>query len=210
MMTAEEYAVDLLGDDPTLRRIEERSAAEGLPEIALKPVYARLLTFLVATTGARRVLEIGTLGGYSAACLARGLVDGGAVVTLEVDERHASVARRNLAEAGLADRVEVRTGVAVDILREMERDGDRFDFFFIDADKESYPRYLEAALRLASPGAVIAADNAVFHGRVLDPADRSEAAIALRTFTTAAMAHPRLTALVLPAYDGLLLARVRH
>lgn len=209
-MEPEAYAVELLGDDEVLRRIQERSAREGLPDIAIAPVYGRLLTLLAAAARGGRALEIGTLGGYGAACLARGVGPGGHVVSLDVDQRHARVAAGNLREAGLGDRVTVRVGDARESLRALEREGERFDVFFIDADKEHYPGYLEAVLRLARPGALIAADNALFHGRVLDPRDDSEAARALRAFTRTLTTHPRLTAVLLPAYDGLLLARVEE
>jgi caffeoyl-CoA O-methyltransferase len=207
-MSPEDYLQDLLAEDEVLRRIRERSVEAGLPQIAIQPVYGRLLTLLVAASGAREVLEIGTLGGYGAACLARGLTGEGGVLTLEISDSNAEVARRNLAAAGLADRVEVRVGDAHDSLQTLEQEGRRFHFFFVDADKESYPRYLEACLRLARPGALIAADNALFHGRVVDPQDGSDAARALRAFNRAVMSDPRLTSVILPAFDGLALARV--
>jgi caffeoyl-CoA O-methyltransferase len=207
-MNPEDYAVELLGDDEVLRRVQERSREAGLPTIAVMPVYGRLLTLLVASSRAERVLEIGTLGGYSAICLARGVGAGGRVLSLEIDTAHASVAEQNLREAGVADRVTIRVGDAHESLRALEHAGERFDFFFIDADKESYPQYLDAVLRLSRPGALVAADNALFHGRVLDPQDGSDAARALREFTRILTTDPRLSAVLLPAYDGLLLARV--
>lgn len=207
-MQTEEYIGELLAEDEALRRVRERSAAAGLPAIAVNPVYGRLLTLLAAACGARTALEIGTLGGYSAVCLARGLGPAGRVLSLEISEAHARVAEQNLREAGVAERVEVRVGDARQTLDTLEREGRRFGFFFIDADKESYPFYLEAAVRLAEPGALIAADNALFHGRVTDPLDSSAAARALREFNRTLMSHPRLTAVVLPAYDGFALARL--
>jgi caffeoyl-CoA O-methyltransferase len=207
-MNPEEYAKELVAEDEVLRQVRERSEAAGLPTIAVNPVYGRLLTLLVAASGAGRALEIGTLGGYSAVCIARGLGSGGRLLSLEIDEAHAEVARQNLQQAGVADRVEVRVGEAHASLAELERQSESFDFFFVDADKESYPDYLEGALRLARPGALIAADNALYHGRVLDPQDGSDSARALRSFTRAVMSHPRLTAVMLPAFDGLILARV--
>jgi caffeoyl-CoA O-methyltransferase len=209
-MQPEDYLLELLGEEAELRRIRERTQEAGMPPIAIAPVYGRLLTLLVAACGGRDVLEIGTLGGYGAACLARGLSGGERVLTLEIDEAHARVAEQNLQEAGLGGRVEIRQGDARESLRALAAEGRQFDFFFIDADKESYPQYLEACLRLARPGALIAADNALFHGRVVDPQDGSDAARALRAFNRSLMSDPRLTAVILPAYDGLALARVRE
>jgi len=208
-MTPEEYARDLLGDDPLLDRIVARSVDSGLPQIAIAPVYGRLLTILAAASGAGRALEVGALGGYGAACLARGLGEAGRVVSIERDTRHAAVARENLADAGLGDRVEVRVGEASDVLESLEQEGARFGLVFIDADKEGYPRYLQAALRLAEPGALIIADNALFHGSVLDREDQSGPAVAVREYTRAAFADPRLTSVVLPAFDGLIVSRVQ-
>jgi caffeoyl-CoA O-methyltransferase len=208
-MTPEEYARDLLGDDPLLDRIVRRSVEAGLPEISIAPVYGRLLTLLAAFSGARRALEIGTLGGYGAACLARGLGDSGRVLTIERDARHAATARENLGEAGLGHRVEVRVGEADQVLRSLEEANERFGLIFIDADKEGYPRYLRTALRLAEPGALIAADNALFHGSVLDADDQGAPAAAVREYTRLAFTDPRLTSVVLPAYDGLIVSRVR-
>jgi caffeoyl-CoA O-methyltransferase len=208
-MEPEAYVEDLLAEDEVLQRVRQRSTEAGLPPISVRPVYARLLTLLVAASGARRVLEIGTLGGYSALCMARGLGSEGRVLSLEINEAHARVAENNLREAGFGDRVEIRVGDAHQSLRALEQEPERFDFCFIDADKESYPAYLESALRLAAPGALIAADNALYHGRALDPQDGTAAARAVRAFNRTLMSHPRLTAVILPAFDGLALARVK-
>jgi caffeoyl-CoA O-methyltransferase len=208
-MDAEQYVGGLFVEDEALRRIRETSVEAGLPPISIAPVFGRLLGMLAAVGGCRDVLEVGTLGGYSALCIARGLADGGRIVSLERDPRHAEVARRNLDGAGVGERVEIRLGEAAESLAALDAAGDRFDFVFIDADKEGYPRYLEAALRLTRPGALIAADNAIYHGRVADPGDGSDAARAVREFNRTLMTHPRLEAVILPAYDGLALARVR-
>jgi caffeoyl-CoA O-methyltransferase len=209
-MDTTSYLDGLLAEDEALRRIRDRSAEAGLPAIAIAPMYGRLLGLLAAVRGARDVLEIGTLGGYSALCLVRGLAAGGRVVSLEIDARHAEVAERNLREAGVGDRVEIRVGDAMASLQALEAEGERFDLVFIDADKERYPHYLEAALRMARPGALIAADNALLRGRVADPREGSDDVRAMREFNRTLMAHPRLEAVILPAFDGLGLARVRE
>lgn len=207
-MEREAYLDELLDEDAVLRGVRERSEAQGLSPISVAPGYGRLLTVLVRACRARDVLEVGALGGYSGVCLARGLGPGGRLLSLEIEEEYARFAAESLRAAGLGDRVEYRVGPALESMRALEREGRRFDFFFVDADKEGYPGYLALALRLARPGALLAADNALWHDRVLDPADTSEAAEAVRRFNRELSRHPRLTSVVLPAYDGLALAVV--
>jgi predicted O-methyltransferase YrrM len=182
-----------------------------LPEIHVSPNEGRLLRLLTETAGARRILEVGTLGGYSTIYLARALPEDGLLISLELDERHAEVARENIAEAGLEGRVEVRVGDARKLLAGMVQDGvEPFDLTFIDADKESYPEYLEWALRLSHPGSLILADNTIRGGSVLDP--RDESARATRKFNENLARDPRLSAHILPLIrervDGLAIARV--
>jgi predicted O-methyltransferase YrrM len=146
------------------------SKAAGIPTGAIPPTLGRLLELLVRISGARAVLELGTLGGYSTIWLARALPNGGRLITLEVDPRHAEVARSNLAHAGLAETAEVRLGPALESLAALRREGaGPFDLTFIDADKKSNPAYLEAVLSLSRPGSVIVADNVVRAGAILDP-----------------------------------------
>lgn len=197
--------------DPVLESALHESRRGGLPEIQISPAEGKLLGLLAATTGARRVLEIGTLGGYSAIHLARALPEGGNLLSLEIDERHAEVARENVARAGLADRVEVRVGDARELLADLVESGtEPFDLVFIDADKEGYPEYLQWALKLSRPGSLILADNAIRGGSVLDPQDDSVRAT--REFNEALARHPRLSAIVVPLIrervDGLAIARV--
>lgn len=197
--------------DPELEVALRRSREAGLPEINVSRNQGRLLQLLAEIAGARRVLEIGTLGGYSTIHLARALPEGGSLVSLELDERYAGVARENIREAGLEDRVEVRVGEAKASLTRMVEEGEgTFDLVFIDADKEGYPEYLEWALRLSRPGSLILVDNAIRGGSVLDPED--ESARATRDFNEALVRDPRLSALVLPLIrervDGLAMARV--
>ena len=197
--------------DPALEDALRRSRETGLPEINVSPNGGKLLQLLVEISGARRVLEIGTLGGYSTIHLARALPVDGSLVSLEVDEHHAEVARENIAGAGLGDRVEVRVGDARVLLARMVEDEEGpFDLTFIDADKASYPEYLEWSLRLSRPGSLILADNVIRGGSVLNPKD--EPARATREFNEALANDHRLSALVLPLIrervDGLAIARV--
>jgi predicted O-methyltransferase YrrM len=160
----------LLGADPTLEAVLAANAAAGLPPIDVSPAQGRMLHLFARMLGARRVLEVGTLGGYSTICFARALPSDGRVVTLEIDPRHAEVARGNLARAGVDDKVDVRVGPAIDSLQAMVAAGEAaFDLVFIDADKQSNADYVRAALRLTRPGSAIIVDNVVREGKVVDP-----------------------------------------
>ena len=166
------YLTDLLAPaEPVLDAALAASDAAGLLPIHVAPNQGKMLALLARTSGARRVLEIGTLGGYSTLWLARGLpADGsGRIVTLEHEARHAEVARANFARAGLSNRIDVRVGAALDTLPTLAGEA-HFDLIFIDADKENYPGYLEWSLRLVRPGGLIVADNVVRRGQVADPA----------------------------------------
>ncbi|WP_018130794.1 O-methyltransferase [Effusibacillus pohliae] len=177
--------------------------------ISVEPELGKLLTLLDKISGARRILEIGALGGYSAICLARGLADDGKIVSLELQQQYADLALTNMRRAGLADRVEYRIGPALDRLQELFDEGERFDFFLIDADKDNYPLYLEWALQLANPGAIITADNVLWKDRVLDPENRDKETEAVREFNRRLAADERLEALLLPICDGFAIARVK-
>ena len=197
--------------DPALEGALRRSRAVGLPEIQISPTEGKLLRLLAEIAGVRRILEIGTLGGYSTIHLAGALPEGGLLVSLEVDERNAGVARENIAEAGLESVVEVRVGDARELLAWMFEDGEGpFDLTFIDADKGGYPEYLEWALRLSRPGSLILGDNAIMGGSVIEPEEGS--AQAIRQFNERLAQDPRLSAIVLPLIrgrvDGLAIARV--
>lgn len=208
-LTAEQYAESLYAGDADLQRVVEGIRAKGMPEISIAPGYGRLLTLLVRMNGAKRVLEIGALGGYSGICLARGLGELGKLVSLELKEEFAAVARQHVTEAGLGDKVEYRIGEALDSLDVLEQEGARFDLYFIDADKGNYVNYLERAIRLANPGAIIVGDNALMHGRVMDPSVTSNSVQVMRQFNEAIASDPRLESTLLPAYDGLCIARVK-
>jgi predicted O-methyltransferase YrrM len=160
----------LLGSDPTLAAAMTASDEAGLPAIAVSPLQGRFLELIVRSTGARNVLEIGTLGGYSTICLGRAVGSDGHVVSLEYEPRHADVARGSIAAAGLSDVVQVRVGRALDLLPVVLADGlGPFDLVFVDADKVSNAEYVDWAIRLARPGAVIIVDNVVRGGAVADP-----------------------------------------
>ena len=191
----------------------------GLPPIGVTALQGKFLDFLVRITGARRVLEIGTLGGYSTIWLARALPAGGKLITLELDPHHADVARGNLKRSRLLDRVEIRVAPAVDSLAALARESATssaaagFDLIFIDADKQSYPQYLEWSLKLARIGTVIVADNVVRQGNVIDPKSRDGNVQGVRRFTEMLAKDGRLSSTVLQTvgekgYDGFALAVV--
>jgi predicted O-methyltransferase YrrM len=157
--------------DSALKRAVATAAEAGLPPIEVTANAGKLLKLLVQISGARRVLEIGTLAGFSSIWMAQGLPDGGRLVTCEYLPKHAQVARANVDDAGLGHKVEIRLGAALDTLRELEAEGAApFDFVFIDADKENNPQYLDWAIRLGRPGTTVVMDNVVWEGAVLDPA----------------------------------------
>ncbi|MCW0212657.1 MAG: O-methyltransferase [Pseudonocardia sp.] len=210
----DEYMAGLLvGPDEVLDAALRDNAAAGLPPIDVSPVQGKFLHLLVRVAGARRVLEIGTLGGYSTIWLARGLPEGGRVVTLEYSPAHAAVARANLARAGLSDVVEVREGAALDLLPGLV-DEEPFDLVFVDADKESNTEYLDWAVRLARPGATVVVDNVVRQGRIVDARDPEPRVRETRRFFDALAADGRVDATALQTvgakgHDGFLLAVVR-
>lgn len=198
--------------DPMLEDALRRSREAGLPEIHVSPNEGKLLQLLAEIAGAKRILEVGTLGGYSTIHLARALPEEGLLISLELDEGYAGVARESLAKAGVEDRVEVRVGDARELLAGMVESGAApFDLTFIDADKVSYPEYLEWALRLSRPGSLILADNTIRGGSVIDAED--ESARATRKLNETLAKDPRLSAIILPlireGIDGLAIARVR-
>jgi caffeoyl-CoA O-methyltransferase len=205
----EQYVGDYFGvEDPVLRRVAEQMAARGLPAIAIQPAEGRFLQLLVRASGARKAVEIGTLGGYSGIWLARGLGPGGRLFTLEADEQRAAVAREHFELAGLGSVVEVRLGPAVVTLPGLAAEGP-FDFCFIDADKLSYAEYLDWALANVRVGGLIAAHNAFRHGRLLDVEGQSAEDAAMRAFNQRFAHEPRLLASVYPGGDGTLLGVVR-
>lgn len=204
----------LVPRDAALDGVLARSAAAGLPDIQVAPTQGMLLHLLALTQGARRILEIGTLGGYSTIWLARALPPGGKVVTIEVEPSHAVVARQNLLDAGVADRVDLREGAAQDVLpRIAAESGDPFDFVFIDADKRSTPAYFTWALRLARAGSLIVVDNVVRRGRLIDAQSDDPDVQGMRRFLRDLAQEKRVRATAIQTvgskgYDGFALALV--
>jgi predicted O-methyltransferase YrrM len=211
----DDYLTDLLvKPDAALDAALQSSADAGLPSIAVSACQGKLLHLLARTQGARNILEIGTLGGYSTIWLARALPAGGRLITLEIDPKHAEVASANIARAGLADRVEVRLGNALELLPKLA--GERlspFDLFFIDADKPSNPDYFTWALKLARPGSLIIVDNVIRDGKVIDAANSDPSIQGVRRLNDLIAAEPRVSATVIQTvgskgYDGLAIALV--
>ena len=207
-------AAQLLGPDPVLDAALADNKAGGLPSIDVAPVQGKLLHLLARMVGARRILEIGTLGGYSTIWLARALPEGGKLVSLELEPKHAEVARGNLARAGLSDRTEVRVGRAIESLAALKAEGaGSFDFVFIDADKESNADYVRAALDLSRIGTAIVVDNVVREGGVLDAGSDDPRIHGTRRLFAALAAEPRLSATAVQTvgtkkWDGFALALV--
>ncbi len=214
--TVDHYIESLfIGKDPVLEAAVADSQAAGLPPIQVSPVQGRLLHVLALLVRARRILEIGTLGGYSTIWLARALPEDGRLISLEYEPRHATVARSNLTRAGLAQRVEVRTGRALDALATLAVEiSEPFDMVFIDADKDAYLEYLQWALRLTRPGSLIVADNVVRRGVIPVAGEDPARALAVQRFNAALAADTRVGATILPlagskGFDGMALAVVR-
>jgi caffeoyl-CoA O-methyltransferase len=199
-LKVDQYIEALLNPhDAALAENLRNAQASDLPAINVSPNEGKLLYLIAKMAGAKRVLEIGTLGGYSTTWLARALPAAGKVITLELDQKHAEVAQGNLDRAGVADRVEVRVGRATDTLRQMiDRHEAPFDLIFIDADKASYVEYLDLALRLSRAGTVILADNLIRNGRVLDDRPADESARGAKAFNDALAANQSLESIILP------------
>jgi predicted O-methyltransferase YrrM len=185
-----------------------------LPAIDVTPLQGKFLEILARATRSKRILEIGTLGGYSTLWLARAIPEDGLIVTLELEPRHAEVAQQNLEAAGLAHRVELRIGPALETLAALVQEHSApFDFIFIDADKAGYPEYLQRSLQLSHPGTLIVADNVVRDGKVIDPENPDPNIRGVRRFTEMITAEPRLSATALQTvagkgYDGFVIAVV--
>jgi predicted O-methyltransferase YrrM len=207
---AERYA---LGDD-ALTAALAATAAAGLPPIAVSPTQGKLLQILARMIQARRILEIGTLGGYSTLWLAGALPADGRLITLELNARHAAVARSNFVRAGLADRIELREGPALDSLARLHaEDAEAFDFFFIDADKANSPNYVSWALKLAHHGSVIVVDNVIREGAIVNARSRDPAVLGTRRLHDLLATDPRLSATAIQTvgakgYDGFAVALV--
>lgn len=188
-------------EDEGLRYALEAGKAAGLPQIQISPNQGRFLQLLAVACNARKILEIGSLAGYSGIWLARSLPEGGRLITLEVSPVHAKVVRNSFAHAGLADHTEVRVGKALDLLPQLENEAP-FDLVFIDADKPPYPQYLEAALRLTRPGSIIVADNCIRGGKGLGlQSSEDEGNQGVIEYNRRISSDPRLVSLLLPMDD---------
>ncbi len=211
----DDYIAGLFPSDPALDAALHATHDAGMPQINVSPVQGRLLHVLALACNAQNILEIGTLAGYSAIWMARALPAGGKLITLEFDPKHADVARANIARAGLADRVEVRLGAALETLPRLAEEGaGSFDLIFIDADKINLTTYFDWAVRLARPGAMIVVDNVIRGGEVLNAAGDDAGLQGVRRFNEMLAADPRVTATILQmvgskGHDGLALAVVR-
>jgi predicted O-methyltransferase YrrM len=202
-----EYIVTLFApEDELLGALREEADRTGLPPASISPDAGRFLQVLLRALDARRVLEVGTLGGYSAIWMGRALPSDGTLITLERDERHAAFAERYVERAGLAAVVQVRHGRALDVLPSL--DGEEFDLVFLDADRAPLATYFEWALRLVRPGGMIVAHNALLGGRVANAEARGDDddVRALRDFNARIADDRRVTSILVPAYDGLLVA----
>lgn len=196
------YVTELFAaEDPALARIRARNAAAGLPAIHISADEGKFLQVLLTAVEATTVLEIGTLGGYSGVWIARALPAIGRLVTIEQDPRHAAVAREAFAEAGVANRIRLIEGRALDVLPGLKPE---FDAVFVDADKEPLAQYYDWSMKLLRRGGLLLCDNAFFHGAAVDEADTSGAATGVRAFNQLAAADPRLVATIVPVRDGVL------
>ncbi|MGQ9828315.1 MAG: O-methyltransferase [Roseiflexus sp.] len=215
-IAVDEYITSLFPADPMLEMVLQATREAGMPQINVSPVQGRLLHVLALTCGARTILEIGTLAGYSAIWMARALPADGKLITLEADPTHAEVARANIARAGLADRIEVRLGFALDVLSQLAAEGTGpFDLIFIDADKTNLTTYFDWSVRLARPGSLIIVDNVIRRGEVLDGSGDDEGLRGVRRFNELLAADRRVTATIVQmvgskGHDGMALAVVRE
>jgi predicted O-methyltransferase YrrM len=205
----------LIGDDPALDAALKASTKAGLPQIAVSPSQGKLLHLLAMSIGATRILEVGTLGGYSAIWMARALPADGRLISIEADPRHAEVARDNLAKAGVAKKVDIWIGEALELLPKVAAAGiGPFDFAFIDADKANIPDYVDWTVKMSRPGALIVVDNVVRNGRVLDATSDDPDIIGVRQFHEMLASNDRLIATSIQTvgvkgYDGFTLAMVK-
>jgi len=196
-------------DDDDLSRLQEEAESEGIPNMSIGPEQGKFLQLLVQLTGARKVLEIGVLGGYSGTWIARALPEDGKLIGLELEQKHADFARKQWRRMGLSNKIEVRVGPALDSLPHLAEEAP-FDIVFIDADKGNYPEYLDYALGYSRPGTVILGDNVEMWGSLVDPEKQDwDWVQGMRSFASTLSSHKRLTSTVLPYPDGLAMAVVK-
>ena len=211
----EKYFAGMIGEDEALKAAVRDSKRSKLPAIAVSPNEGKFLMLVGQMIGARRILEVGTLGGYSTIWLARGMAEGGKLITLEYDQKHADVARKNIARAGLENAVEIRLGDAKKTMPLLaSENAGPFDFIFLDADKEGYPTYFEWSLKLARKGTVIIGDNVVRNGEVLKAKSKDPSVPGVRKFNKIIAADKRVSATAIQTvgskgYDGFALMVVQ-
>ena len=204
----------VVGTEPALDAAAAAAEAERLPPVSVTPAYGKLLHLIARAHGAKRILEVGTLAGYSTIWLARALPADGSVVTLEMNPKHADIARANVARAGIADRVEIRVGPALEALSQLARDGaSRFDFTFIDADRPNVAAYFDWAVKLSRRGGIIVVDNVVRKGRVLDTSNDDADIVGIRRFIEQLQSDARVSATMMQTvsskgHDGFAFALV--
>jgi len=205
----------LLPSDPILAEVLKANAAAGLPAIDVSPLQGELLSMLVKLRGARRILEVGTLGGYSAICMARALADDGVLITVELNPKHAQVAQKNIRLAGQDSKVEIRVGQALDILAELKASQTvPFDLVFLDADKVNLLEYFQGALALSRPGTLVIADNVIRKGQILDRSSTDPYVRGVQRFIDSLVGDTRVETTAvqtvgLKGYDGMIFVRVR-
>lgn len=211
MKKTNQYINELFAQsDDILEKVLGSIREKGMKSISVSPASGKLLTMLVAISGAKRVLEIGALGGYSGICLARGFGEEGHLTSLELQEEYADLAKSNLEMAGFGGQTAYRTGPALDSLNKLKEEGKTFDFFFIDADKGNYRHYLDGCIELAEPGALITADNVLAGGSVADTEVEPRGFTdKMKDFNEYVAGHPRLESVLLPIGDGITLSRVQ-
>ncbi|MGG3820408.1 O-methyltransferase [Geobacillus thermodenitrificans] len=205
------YMNELFGSqDEVLTNILRSIEVHGLPPISVSPATGKLLTMLVAISGAKRVLEIGALGGYSGVCLARGMGPEGTLTSLELVEDYARLAQHHLEKAGFGSQVTYIIGPALESLKTLVMDRQHFDFFFIDADKDNYVNYLDYCIQLAEPGAIIVADNTLAGSGIGSPRALERRGEIMKQFNETVALHPQLDAMFIPIGDGVTVARVKE
>jgi caffeoyl-CoA O-methyltransferase len=213
--SVDKYISDLFPQDDTLTAAEESHKLEKIPLINVSPNLGKLLHLLAKLANAKKILEVGTLAGYSTIWMARALPEDGQLISLEIDPHHADVAKRNIDRAGLSSKVEIRIGKAIDLLPELvDEKAGPYDMIFIDADKPPYAEYFEWALRLSRPGTLIIADNVIRDGKVLDPNHSDPMVQGAQRFNKALAANEKVTATILQTigvkeYDGMAIAIVK-
>jgi caffeoyl-CoA O-methyltransferase len=212
----DKYIGDLfIAPDEALTAAEQSHVLENIPHINVSPNLGKFLHLIAKLSNAKNILEVGTLAGYSTIWMARALQSGGKLVSLEIDPHHAAVARKNIDQAGLSSKVEIRVGKAIELLPALvNENAGPFDMIFIDADKPPYTEYFEWALKLSRPGTVIIADNVIRDGKVLDPNQEDPMVKGAQRFNRALAANPNVTATILQTigvkeYDGMAIAIVK-